>query len=98
MSNARHVRSRRVGSSGAHVRRVSKVGRLALAIGMGGIRVVFSRDRDGRTRGLHLEMQPVSAWKQPTATNPRRWAGGAVTAAGTALLVRRLRAGRRTTT
>jgi hypothetical protein len=59
-------------------------------MGMGSMRVVFSRAPDGRTRGLHLEMQPVSAWKQPTATNPRRWAGGAVAAAGTALLVRRL--------
>ena len=67
-------------------------------MGSGSMRVVFSQDPDGRIRGLHLEMQPVSTWKQPTATNPRRWAGGAVTAAGTALLVRRLRAGRRTTT
>ena len=63
-------------------------------VGMGGIRVVFSRHPDGRTRGLHLEMQPVSAWKQAPTTNPRRWAGGAVAAAGTALLARRLRAGR----
>ena len=63
--------------------------------GMGGIRVVFSQDPDGRARGLHLEMQPVSAWRQPAATNPRRWAGGALTVAGTALLARRLGSRRR---
>ena len=63
--------------------------------GMGGIRVVFSQDPDGRTRGLHMEMQPVSAWRQPAATNPRRWAGGALTVAGAALLARRLGARRR---
>ncbi len=63
--------------------------------GMGGIRVVFSRDPDGRTRGLHLEMQPVSAWRQPAATNPRRWVGGALAVTGTALLVRRLGTRRR---
>jgi CubicO group peptidase (beta-lactamase class C family) len=59
-------------------------------IGTGAIRVVFSRHPDGRTRALHLDIQPVSAWKQPAATNPRRWAGAAVAAAGSALLVRRL--------
>ena len=58
--------------------------------GMGGIRVVFSQDPDGRARGLHLEMQPVSAWRQPAATNPRRWAGAALTVAGTALLARQI--------
>jgi hypothetical protein len=63
--------------------------------GMGGIRVVFSQDPDGRARGLHLEMQPVSAWRQPAATNPRRWAGAVLTVAGTALLARQLWSRRR---
>jgi CubicO group peptidase (beta-lactamase class C family) len=33
------------------------------AVDMSTVRVVFSREPDGRTAGLHLEMQPVSAWK-----------------------------------
>ena len=37
--------------------------------------VVFSRDRG--TTAVHFDAMPVSAWKRPEATNPRRWAEGA---------------------
>ena len=60
-------------------------------VGMGGIRVVFSRDPAGRTTGLALEMQPIWAARQPGAANPRRWAEVAVGAAGAAVLARRAR-------
>jgi CubicO group peptidase (beta-lactamase class C family) len=41
-------------------------------------RVVFAPEpATGRT-AIHLDLMPLSAWKQPPATNPRRWAAGAL--------------------
>jgi hypothetical protein len=64
--------------------------------GIGTGRVVFSREAGTGATALHLDFAPMSFRKQPGATNPRRWAVGAVgaCAAGvTALAARRLRRG-----
>jgi CubicO group peptidase (beta-lactamase class C family) len=66
------------------------------ALGMGTIRVVFSRVPDVGTAALHVELpgMPVSFQKQPAARNPRKWARGALGALGiatTAAAVRRRR-------
>jgi CubicO group peptidase (beta-lactamase class C family) len=65
--------------------------------GIGAARVVFSREpATGRT-ALHLDLMPLSAWKQPPATNPRLWAAGAAggLAAATVALAARRRRGNR---
>jgi CubicO group peptidase (beta-lactamase class C family) len=57
--------------------------------GMGSTRVVFSRD----PTAVHLELMPLSAYRQPAATNPRRWAaGGLAAAAAVAIAARRISA------
>jgi hypothetical protein len=53
------------------------------------VRVVFGRTPGGGPMALHLDPMPVTAHRQPAATNPRRWAEGAVAAAATAALARR---------
>jgi CubicO group peptidase (beta-lactamase class C family) len=62
--------------------------------GIGTMRVVFSREPETGATAAHVDQPPLSAWKQPAATNPRRWATGALGAlavATTALAARRRR-------
>ncbi len=56
------------------------------ALGMGTIRVAFSRVPGKGEAALHVELpgMPMSFRKQPAATDPRRWAGGALGALGAA--------------
>ena len=64
--------------------------------GLGTVRVVFSRDRSGKTTRFHLDGILLSAEKYPRSINPRLWATGAVgvlAAATTVRALRRLRAG-----
>jgi CubicO group peptidase (beta-lactamase class C family) len=51
-------------------------------------RLVFSQRPGAGTTAVHLDFMPLSADKQSTATNPRRWATGAVLAAGAAAIAR----------
>ena len=62
--------------------------------GSGTTRVAFSREPGGGM-ALHTEMMPLVMRKQPAATNPRRWATGALAALGatTAVVVVRRRRG-----
>ena len=57
--------------------------------GMGTIRVVFSREPGAGTSAVHLDVLPMSAYRQPGVANPRLWITGAVAAAGTVIAVRR---------
>jgi CubicO group peptidase (beta-lactamase class C family) len=62
--------------------------------GMGTGRVVFSRDPEGATTGVHLDLYPLSLQKQAAIRNPRWWVTGALGAlavAATASAVRRSR-------
>ena len=60
------------------------------------MRLVFSHDPAGRTTAVHLDMMPLSAQKQGAATNPRRWASGALLAlSATAIASRPRRRARR---
>jgi Beta-lactamase len=52
-------------------------------LGIGTCRVLFGNTPDGVT-GLHLEFGPLSFDKRPAATNPRRWAIGALATVGVA--------------
>jgi CubicO group peptidase (beta-lactamase class C family) len=56
------------------------------ALGMGTVRVVFSRVPDVGTAALHVELpgMPMSFQKQPAARDPRMWAKGALGAIGIA--------------
>jgi CubicO group peptidase (beta-lactamase class C family) len=45
------------------------------------LQVVFSRHPDTGAVSVHVDLQSVSADKQPTATNPRRWVSGALAVA-----------------
>jgi hypothetical protein len=54
--------------------------------GLGTVRVVFSRTP---AAAVHLDVMPMSMRKQPAATNPRRWATGALAVATAAVVVRR---------
>jgi CubicO group peptidase (beta-lactamase class C family) len=56
------------------------------ALGMGTVRVVFSRVPDLGTAALHVELpgMPVSFQKQPATKDPRLWAKGALGALGIA--------------
>jgi CubicO group peptidase (beta-lactamase class C family) len=56
--------------------------------GIGTARVVFSQEPGAGTTAVHFELLPLSARKQPAATNPRRRAGGALALAATAVAVR----------
>jgi len=57
--------------------------------GIGTARVVFGREP--RERSIHLDLAPMSLRKQPAATNPRRWATGALAAATVTMAIRRRR-------
>jgi hypothetical protein len=59
------------------------------SFGTGSLPIVFSRD--GSTTALHLGFMPVSLYRQPAVTNPRRWAVGTAAAAGATVLARRPR-------
>lgn len=60
-------------------------------VGMATSRVVFSQDpASGTTAAVHLEMMPLVLQKQPAATNPRRWATGALLGLGVAIAARRV--------
>lgn len=51
--------------------------------------VVFSRESATGRTSLHVvDFQPISLRKQPSNTNPRRWATGALALAATALAIR----------
>ena len=43
------------------------------------MQVVFSRDPETRTVSVHLDLQSVSAERQPARTHPGRWITGALT-------------------
>ncbi|HEU0213109.1 MAG TPA: serine hydrolase domain-containing protein [Jiangellaceae bacterium] len=60
--------------------------------GLGALRVVFSREPEGGTTAVHLDVMPLSALKRPTVTNPRPWVEGALAVAATAVAVRSRRA------
>lgn len=66
------------------------------AFGLGTMRIVFRQDR-GRTTRLHLEVMPMTLHKGSDASNPRRWATGALGAlavGAAATVVRRWGGGR----
>jgi hypothetical protein len=65
------------------------------ASGLFTLRVVFSREPEDGAMAVHLDLMPLSAYKRPNATNPRRWAEGAAAVAGTAILARRRLTARR---
>jgi CubicO group peptidase (beta-lactamase class C family) len=50
--------------------------------GLETMRVVFGRNPAGRAARLHLDLMPLTLDKRPAASNPRRWATGAITAIG----------------
>ncbi len=52
--------------------------------GLSSMRIVFGRDAAGAPQRLYLDLMPLTLDKQPAARNPRRWASGALGAAGTA--------------
>jgi CubicO group peptidase (beta-lactamase class C family) len=52
--------------------------------GIGTSRVVFSRNAGTGKTAAHLDLTPMSFDKQPAASNPRRWLGGALGALGVA--------------
>ena len=54
------------------------------------LQVVFSRDADSGTMSIHVDLQSVSAEKQPASTNPRRWVTGVLALAGSAVAARGL--------
>jgi len=57
--------------------------------GIGTGRVLFSREPAAGATALHLDLIPMSLYRQPAMTNPRRWATGTLAAAATAMAVRR---------
>jgi CubicO group peptidase (beta-lactamase class C family) len=59
------------------------------------LQVVFSRDPDTGTVSIHVDLQSVSADKQPAPTNPGRWITGALTLTAAAAAGSRLRRTRR---
>jgi len=64
--------------------------------GLGTLRVVFSREIGAGVMAVHLaEGRPLSAEKQSAATNPRRWAAGALGALAAATATAVLRRNRR---
>jgi CubicO group peptidase (beta-lactamase class C family) len=54
------------------------------------LQVVFSRDPDSGRRSVHVDLQSVSAEKQPARTNPRRWVTGALALGTTSVVGSRL--------
>jgi hypothetical protein len=59
------------------------------------MQVVFRRDPDTGTMSIHVDLQSVSAEKQPARTGPRRWITGALILTGAAVAGSRLRGTRR---
>jgi CubicO group peptidase (beta-lactamase class C family) len=59
------------------------------------LQVVFSREPDTGTVSVHVDLQSVSAEKQPARTSPGRWISGALTLTGAAVAGSRLRRTRR---
>jgi CubicO group peptidase (beta-lactamase class C family) len=58
--------------------------------GMGSILVAFDRESDTGPMAIHLEApMPWSLHKQPSTTNPRRWAAGALGVAAASILGRK---------
>ncbi|MGH8838819.1 MAG: serine hydrolase domain-containing protein, partial [Jiangellaceae bacterium] len=53
------------------------------------MRLVFSHEPGGGTTAVHLDVMPLSAQKQGAATNPRRWASGALLALGATAIASR---------
>jgi CubicO group peptidase (beta-lactamase class C family) len=62
---------------------------------MPSVRVFFSREPHTGATSVTTEFMPLTAYKQPAETNPRRWATGALTAAAAAIAARRVRGTRR---
>ena len=61
---------------------------------MGSVRVVFGREPDAGVTSVHLDVMPISLYKQPAITNPRLWTTGVLGAlgvAGAAIMIRRRR-------
>jgi CubicO group peptidase (beta-lactamase class C family) len=56
------------------------------ALGLGTVRVVFSRVPESGTAALHVELpgMPISFHRQPATRDPRRWARGALGVLGVA--------------
>ena len=54
------------------------------------VRVVFSRDPATGTTAIHMDLQLISAVRQPARTNPRRWVTGALALTGAAAAARKL--------
>jgi len=65
------------------------------AFGIGTGRVVFSREPDLGVTAVHLDLLPLSAYKQPALTNPRLWVTGALATGTAAIVARGLRAASR---
>jgi hypothetical protein len=59
------------------------------------MQVVFSREPASGTVTIHVDLQSVSAERQPARSNPRRWVTGALAVAGGSVVVERLRGTRR---
>jgi CubicO group peptidase (beta-lactamase class C family) len=57
------------------------------------LQVVFSRHPDTGTTTVHVDLQSVSAEKQPARTNPRRWVTGALALAAGSVVGGRLLGG-----
>ena len=58
--------------------------------GMGTVRIVFGQEPGAGTTRVHLDVFPMTARRQPAATNPRRWATAALAAATMAITARRM--------
>ncbi len=63
--------------------------------GMPSVRVFFSREPRKGATSVTTEFMPLTAYKQPAITNPKRWATGALTVATTAIAARRVYATQR---
>jgi CubicO group peptidase (beta-lactamase class C family) len=62
--------------------------------GMGSVRVVFGREPGVGVTSIHLDVMPISLYKQPAMTNPRLWTTGVLGALGVAsaaIMIRRRR-------
>jgi hypothetical protein len=58
--------------------------------GMGTVRIIFSQPPGGGTTAAHLDVYPMTAYKRPPATNPRRLVTGALAGAAAAVAAGRL--------
>jgi CubicO group peptidase (beta-lactamase class C family) len=62
--------------------------------GLGSMRIVFGRDGAATSR-VHMEVMPVTLYKRPASTNPRKWVTGALGVAVVAGAVGAVRRSRR---